>query len=77
LLALLKAEPGLIVGDNEPYFVSDDTDYTIPAHGERRGIPHALIEIRQDLIAGEQGQRDWALRLARLLPQAHQGLLAK
>jgi predicted N-formylglutamate amidohydrolase len=77
LLALLKAEPGLIVGDNEPYFVSDDTDYTIPVHGERRGIPHALIEIRQDLIAEEKGQHDWALCLARVLPKANQGLLAK
>jgi predicted N-formylglutamate amidohydrolase len=70
LLALLKSENGLIVGDNEPYSVSDATDYTIPVHGERRGLPHALVEIRQDLIAEENGQRDWALRLARLLPQA-------
>jgi len=70
LLALLKEEDGLVVGDNEPYFVSDTTDYTIPVHGERRGLPHALIEIRQDLIADEAGQRVWALRLARLLPQA-------
>jgi predicted N-formylglutamate amidohydrolase len=72
LLALLKQEKGLIVGDNEPYFVSDETDYTIPAHGERRGIPHALIEIRQDLIADESGQREWAHRLARMLPQAYE-----
>ncbi len=70
LLALLKSENGLIVGDNEPYSVSDATDYTIPVHGERRGLPHALIEIRQDLIAEENGQHAWALRLARLLPQA-------
>jgi predicted N-formylglutamate amidohydrolase len=70
LIPLLKNE-GLIVGDNEPYFVSDDTDYTIPAHGERRGIAHALVEIRQDLIAHENGQAEWADRLARLLPQAY------
>ena len=70
LIALLKQEAGLIVGDNEPYQVSDTTDYTIPTHGERRGLPHALIEIRQDLIADEAGQRAWADRLARLLPQA-------
>ncbi len=74
LLAGLRAEEGLIVGDNEPYFVSDETDYTIPVHGERRFIPHALIEIRQDLIADEAGQRDWADRLARLLPQAYAAL---
>ena len=71
LLALLKEEKDLIVGDNEPYSVSDETDYTIPIHGERRGLPHALVEIRQDLIAEESGQRAWALRLARLLRQAH------
>ncbi len=71
LLGLLKAEDGLLVGDNEPYFVSDDTDYTIPVHGEQRGIPHALIEIRQDLIADRRGQHEWATRLVRLLPQAY------
>ncbi len=71
LLALLRSESGLHVGDNEPYFVSDTTDYTIPVHGERRGIAHALIEIRQDLIAQEQGQREWAKRLAAILPQAY------
>jgi predicted N-formylglutamate amidohydrolase len=74
LLALLRAEAGLNVGDNQPYFVSDDTDYTIPVHGERRNIPHALIEIRQDLIVEENGQREWAQRLARILPAAYGSL---
>jgi predicted N-formylglutamate amidohydrolase len=74
LLALLKQEPGLIVGDNEPYFVSDATDYTIPVHGERSGLPHALIEIRQDLFTQESGQRQWADLLARLLPRAYREL---
>jgi len=71
LLALLKEEKGLIVGDNEPYSVSDETDYTIPTHGERRGLHHALVEIRQDLITDKNGQRAWAELLARLLPQAN------
>ncbi len=71
LLALLRGEGDLNVGDNEPYFVSDETDYTIPVHGERRNIPHALIEIRQDLIVEETGQRAWAQRLARVLPEAY------
>jgi predicted N-formylglutamate amidohydrolase len=71
LLALLKRQSALVVGDNEPYFVSDMTDYTIPVHGERHGLHHALIEIRQDLIADESGQRGWAALLADLLPQAH------
>ena len=76
LLAMLKAEQGLVVGNNEPYVVSDSTDYTIPVHGERMGLPHALIEIRQDLIAEERGQHTWALRLARLLPRAYAGMMA-
>ena len=67
LLELLRAEPGLNVGDNEPYAVSDRTDYAIPVHGERRGIPHAGLEIRQDLIADADGQAAWAARLAPLL----------
>jgi predicted N-formylglutamate amidohydrolase len=71
LLTLFGREHNLAVGDNQPYFVSDTTDYTIPVHGERRSLPHALIEIRQDLIADESGQRKWASLLARVLPQAY------
>ncbi len=74
LIALLEAEKGVVVGDNEPYTVSDASDYTIPVHAERRGLYYVLIEIRQDLIADETGQRAWALRLARLLPQAYSEL---
>jgi predicted N-formylglutamate amidohydrolase len=67
LLRLLRAEPDLVVGDNEPYAVSDETDYTIPVHGEARGLMNSGIEIRQDLIADQAGQRQWADRLARIL----------
>jgi predicted N-formylglutamate amidohydrolase len=70
LLDLLEGEGDLVVGDNEPYRVGDLTDYTIPVHAERRGLPHVELEIRQDLIADEAGQRAWATRLARLLPEA-------
>jgi predicted N-formylglutamate amidohydrolase len=74
LMTLLNAEREFTVGDNAPYSVTDLTDYTIPVHAERRGLHHVLIEIRQDLIADESGQHAWAQRLARLLPQAHDGL---
>ena len=70
LLDLLRGEGDLVVGDNEPYAISDDSDYGIPVHGEQRGIPHVEIEIRQDLIADPAGERAWAARLARLLPAA-------
>jgi predicted N-formylglutamate amidohydrolase len=71
LFELLSAEDGLVVGDNEPYAVSDLTDYTVPVHGERRGLPHVEIEIRQDQITEPAGQAAWAERLARLLPAAY------
>ncbi|MGB6400818.1 MAG: N-formylglutamate amidohydrolase [Bradyrhizobium sp.] len=64
LLKLLRAEPDLVVGDNEPYAVSDETDYTIPLHGEARGLISTGIEIRQDLISDQAGQQQWAERLA-------------
>ena len=70
LLDLLRHEGDLNVGDNEPYAVGDLSDYTVPVHGERRGLPHVEIEIRQDLIADAAGQTAWAARLARLLPEA-------
>jgi predicted N-formylglutamate amidohydrolase len=76
LFDLFAKEGDLVVGDNEPYHVSDATDYGIPIHGERRKIPHVEIEIRQDLIADEKGQRAWAERLIRLLPQARRILLS-
>jgi predicted N-formylglutamate amidohydrolase len=76
LMALLKREKELVVGDNEPYTVTDASDYTIPVHGERRGLHHVAIEVRQDLIADGKGRRAWGLRLARLLGQTYQQLVA-
>jgi predicted N-formylglutamate amidohydrolase len=67
LLRLFRAEGDLVVGDNEPYAVRDATDYTIPMHGERRGLINSGIEIRQDLIQDVAGQQQWAERLARIL----------
>jgi predicted N-formylglutamate amidohydrolase len=67
LLQLLRAEPDLVVGDNEPYAVSDETDYTIPVHAEARGLMNTGIEIRQDLISDQAGEKAWADRLARIL----------
>jgi predicted N-formylglutamate amidohydrolase len=70
LLDLLRQEGDLTVGDNAPYAVTEDSDYGIPTHGEKRGLPHIEIEIRQDLIATPDGQQAWATRFARLLTTA-------
>ena len=64
ILAELRRDPGIAVGDNQPYAVTPEGDYAIPVHGEGRDLPCALIEIRQDMIADEPGARRWADRLA-------------
>ena len=69
LLRLLSENEDLHIGDNAPYAL-DDTDYTIPRHGECRGLPHVALELRQDLIADQPGQVLWATRLAALLVRA-------
>lgn len=54
--AIGKAHPGLTIGLNEPYTVDDENDWFVPEHGERTGIPHSLIEVRNDLISDEAGR---------------------
>jgi predicted N-formylglutamate amidohydrolase len=75
LLKALRAESGLVVGDNEPYAVREGSDYTIPVHGAARGLLHTGIEIRQDLITEDAGQREWAERLARIFKALERRLL--
>ncbi len=70
LLACLNRDHGFVVGENQPYAVNDASDYSIVTYGERRGIPHVEIEIRQDLVADAASQRAWAERLERLLLEA-------
>jgi predicted N-formylglutamate amidohydrolase len=59
LLDLLNQDSAPFIGDRLPYAVSDETDYTLPFHGERRGLRHVGIEIRQDLIGERSGQTAW------------------
>ncbi len=72
----MRAESDLVVGNNEPYAVSDETDYTIPVHGEARGLINTGIEIRQDLIGDQAGESQWAERLARILGEIEIALRA-
>jgi predicted N-formylglutamate amidohydrolase len=64
---LRAADPRLVVGDNQPYQITLEGDYTVPYQGDARGIPTALIEVRQDLVATAQGAAEWAERLAGVL----------
>jgi predicted N-formylglutamate amidohydrolase len=77
LLKELRAQGDLVVGDNEPYAVSDETDYTIPVHGEARGLMNTGIEIRQDLIADQPGELQWAERLAAIFAEIEIALRAR
>ncbi|MGZ5876610.1 MAG: N-formylglutamate amidohydrolase [Bradyrhizobium sp.] len=77
LLKTLRAEGDLVAGDNEPYAVSDETDYTIPVHGEARGLMNTGIEIRQDLIADQLGEKRWADRLANIFGEIEAELRAQ
>ena len=67
LLAALRRESGLAVGDNEPYSAREPAGFTVRTHAVGRGLPHVALEIRQDLIADVAGEREWADRLARVL----------
>ena len=69
LIDLLRSEPGLIVGANEPYSGHLAGD-TIDRHAIRTDRQNTLIEIRNDLIVDDAGQMEWADRFARLLPEA-------
>ena len=73
MLALLREEgekTELEVGDNQPYFMTSDKDYSMPRHGQGRGILHAGFEIRQDLVESESGRREWAQRMERVLRES-------
>jgi predicted N-formylglutamate amidohydrolase len=67
LLRILNDDAAPDIGDKLPYAVDDETDYTLPVHGERRGLPHIGFEIRQDLIGDRVGQSTWADTLELLL----------
>jgi predicted N-formylglutamate amidohydrolase len=77
LLKGLRAQSDLVVGDNEPYAVSNETDYTIPVHGEARRLMNTGIEIRQDLIADPAGEMQWAERLAAVFGEIEASLRAQ
>lgn len=75
MLDLLRAEPGLVVGDNEPYAM-DGTDYTAPFHAHRRGLDAVELEVRQDLLQDAVSAEAMAALFAKLLPRLADGAVA-
>lgn len=70
LLQNLRQNAELLIGDNQPYAIEDGIDYSIPHHCESRGIAHAGLEIRQDLIVDAARQQVWSSLLCNALNQA-------
>ncbi len=60
VLAALRRNAGIMVGDNEPYNLDPREDYSIPRHAMQRGLPHLQVEFRQDEIDSPAGQARWA-----------------
>jgi hypothetical protein len=69
LIARLQAEGDIVVGDNEPYSGELEND-CLYRHGTMNGLPHVLIEVRQDLIGDRAGIERWAARLEPVLRDA-------
>ena len=77
-MAALLAAKRFTVGENEPYSPADRVYFTLERHARSRGLPCAMIEIRNDEIADEAGQQQWADRLASVItgieePELFQG----
>ena len=64
LLAELRRDSSLVVGDNEPYSARASYEYTLNAHARPRRLPHCSLEVRQDLIGTPHEARTWGRRLA-------------
>jgi predicted N-formylglutamate amidohydrolase len=67
LVEALKATKRLVVGVNQPYSPADRVYFTLERHARSRGLPCAMIEIRNNEIAGAATQREWGDRLATIL----------
>ncbi len=70
LLAALRRDPHLVIGDNEPYSARDGIGYTIAEHAEKPRRRHLSLEIRQDLIATADGAERYAGILGAAIAEA-------
>lgn len=72
MLAALRRPGDANVGDNQPYALDPNIDFSTPYHALRRNLPYLQVEFRQDEVAEPAGQQSWARRFAQAL--AEQGL---
>ena len=69
LIAGLRGDSSLMVGDNQPYSGRNRHGYTVETHAYPRGLPNVLIEVRQDLVETDDDARAWGDRLAEPLAE--------
>ena len=70
ILKLAPQHTRLKAQRNVPYGPADGVTHTLQLHGIRNGLPNAMLEIRNDLIADAQAQKAIGQELAALLSQA-------
>jgi predicted N-formylglutamate amidohydrolase len=64
LLSVLRQQLDSSVGDNQPYSIETNVDYTLPFHAGQRGLPNVMLEISRDQIENPRGVMRWAQHLA-------------
>lgn len=67
MIAEMRRDPGLLVGDNQPYSGRNPSGFTIEHHAENPGRAHVTVEFRQDLVDTPEKAADWAGRFAAAL----------
>jgi predicted N-formylglutamate amidohydrolase len=73
LIAALRAEGTVCVGDNLPYALDLGLDFSVPEHAMARGLPHVQVEFRNDLIGDDDAARQWADRFVGALTGSRAG----
>lgn len=68
--AIAARDTGLLTRLNEPYSAADGVTHTLALHATPLGLPHAMLEIRNDLIATPEAQLAMAARLAPVIKDA-------
>lgn len=68
--AIVAQETGLVTRLNEPYSAADGVAHTLALHATPLGLHHAMLEIRNDLLADAAAQAAMAARLAPILQSA-------
>jgi predicted N-formylglutamate amidohydrolase len=64
MLRELRKRTEEMIGDNQPYSVEDDIDYTIPVQGEKRGLSSVMLEMRQDKLRDDVAVQRWCNLIA-------------